>query len=159
MHGFFLQLSASLFGRLLTITLIARRSRLYAGARLLKRGLCEHGDVANEVEVEQIVSDGERGSLHEGAMTAAVQMRGSIPLVWGHGEQKHMVPRPDIHLQSIDPRYEWTLRHFDDLHRRYGGPLFVFDLIRQAERRPRETILGRGLADALAALQASTRWT
>ena len=45
-HGFFLQLSASLFGRLLTITLIARRSRLYAGARLLKRGLCENGDVA-----------------------------------------------------------------------------------------------------------------
>lgn len=117
-HGFFLQLSASLFGRLLTITLIARRSRLYAGARLLKRGLCENGDVANEVEVEQIVSDGERGALDEGGMTAAVQLRGSIPLVWGHGEQKHMVPRPDIHLQSIDPRYEWTLRHLNDLHAR-----------------------------------------
>lgn len=49
------------------------------------------------------MSDGERGALHDGGITAAVQLRGSIPLVWGHGEQKHMVPRPDIHLQSIDP--------------------------------------------------------
>lgn len=48
---------ASQCSRLLSITLIARRSRLYAGARLLRRGICEHGDVANEVEVEQIVTD------------------------------------------------------------------------------------------------------
>ena len=157
-HGFFLQLSASLFGRLLTLTLIGRRSRLYAGARLLKRGLCEAGHVANEVEVEQIVADGVRGSLHEGGMTSAVQLRGSIPLTWGHGEQqRHMVPRPDIHLQSIDPTYTYTLRHFTDVHQRYGGPIFVFDLIRQAERRWREKILGRGLADALASLHDRMR--
>ena len=99
---------------------------------MLKRGLNESGDVANEVEVEQIASDGVRGSLHEGGITSAVQLRGSIPLVWGHGEQsRHMVPRPDIHLQSIDPRYEWTLRHLDDLYHRYDRPIFVFDLIRQ----------------------------
>lgn len=47
------QLAASLFGRSLTITLVGRRSRLFAGARLLKRGLNEAGHVANEVEVEQ----------------------------------------------------------------------------------------------------------
>ena len=46
------------------------------------------------------------------------QLRGSIPLVWGHGEQKHMVPRPDIHLQQIDPMYELTYKHFNDLYQR-----------------------------------------
>ena len=73
-HGFFLQSSASLFGRTLSVALVARRSRLYAGARLLKRGLTESGHVANEVEVEQIVCDGGRGALHEGSLTSAVQV-------------------------------------------------------------------------------------
>jgi phosphatidylinositol 3,5-bisphosphate 5-phosphatase len=103
-HGFFRQQSLTVFGRALTLTLVARRSRLFAGARLLKRGLCRSGHVANEVETEQIVADGLRGALHEGGMCAAVQLRGSIPLMWGHGEQKQIVPRPDIHLQRCDPR-------------------------------------------------------
>ena len=34
----------------------------------------------------------------------AVQVRGSIPLLWG-GDQKH-VPRPDIYVQSTDPSYD-----------------------------------------------------
>ena len=81
-----------------------------------------------------------------------MQVRGSIPLLWGHGDQKHMVPRPDIYVQSTDPSYEYTLRHFSELHQRYDGPVYVFDLIRQAERRSRETLLGRGLSNALVAL-------
>ena len=91
----------------LTLTLIGRRSRLYAGARLLKRGLNEAGHVANEVEAEQIVGDGGRGALHERGLTSAVQLRGSIPLVWNHPLDKTIVvPRPDIHLQRIDPSFE-----------------------------------------------------
>lgn len=97
------------------------------------------------------------GALHERGLTSAVQLRGSIPLLWGHGDQKHMVPRPDIHLQLIDPSYEYTLRHFSDLHRRYGSPIYVFDLIRQAERRSRETLLGLGMNDAISALEQRMR--
>ena len=41
-----------------------------AGARLLKRGLREAGHVANEVETEQIVSDGLRGALHERCLSS-----------------------------------------------------------------------------------------
>ena len=37
------------------MTLIARRSRYFAGARYLKRGVNDEGNVANEVETEQIV--------------------------------------------------------------------------------------------------------
>ena len=37
-----------------TFVLVSRRSRRYAGTRYLKRGINEHGNVANFVEVEQI---------------------------------------------------------------------------------------------------------
>ena len=104
--------------------------------------------MANEVETEQICADGSRGALHTGGLSSAVQLRGSIPLVWGHGEQSKIVPRPDIHVQRIDPGYEYTLRHFESLWAQYGGPVIIFDLIRQAERRPREVLLGEGLAQA-----------
>ena len=46
-----------------------------------------------------------------------------------------MVPRPDIHLQHFDPTYEYTRRHFMELWERYEGPIMVFDLIRQFEKR------------------------
>lgn len=47
-----------MFGRQLTITLVARRSRHFAGTRYRKRGLNDRGNVANEVETEQIVDAG-----------------------------------------------------------------------------------------------------
>ena len=40
----------SIFGRVLTVTLVARRSREFAGTRFKKRGLNDQGRVANEVE-------------------------------------------------------------------------------------------------------------
>ena len=70
-HGFFRQCSLALCGRLITLTLLARRSRLFAGARLLKRGLCAAGHVANEVETEQVVADGSCGALHARCRNAA----------------------------------------------------------------------------------------
>ncbi len=41
----------------MVITLIARRSRYFAGTRFLKRGVNESGYVGNYVETEQIVQD------------------------------------------------------------------------------------------------------
>lgn len=40
------------------MTLLARRSRHFAGTRFKKRGLSEAGYVANEVETEQIIDAG-----------------------------------------------------------------------------------------------------
>ena len=51
------QTTCSVLGRVFTITLIGRRSRLFAGTRYLKRGVNDEGNVANDVEVEQIVDD------------------------------------------------------------------------------------------------------
>lgn len=55
------------------------RSSKYAGTRFLKRGANFQGDVANEVETEQIVHDSGLSSFNNGHFTSFVQMRGSIP--------------------------------------------------------------------------------
>ncbi|KAL4260624.1 Polyphosphoinositide phosphatase Fig4-like protein [Pleurotus pulmonarius] len=56
-HGHVDQAKLTVLGRVVFVTLIARRSRHYAGARYLKRGVNDKGNVANEVETEQIVSE------------------------------------------------------------------------------------------------------
>ena len=60
-----LSILVSIYGRAVHVTLIARRSNRYAGTRFLKRGANLEGDVANEVETEQIVCDGSIGSDKE----------------------------------------------------------------------------------------------
>ncbi len=56
-YGFVDQAKLSVLNRTVYTTLIARRSRHFAGARFLKRGINEKGHVANDVETEQIVSE------------------------------------------------------------------------------------------------------
>lgn len=56
-YGFVDQAKLSVLNRTIYTTLIARRSRHFAGARFLKRGINERGHVANDVETEQIVSE------------------------------------------------------------------------------------------------------
>jgi hypothetical protein len=53
----------SIFGRQLTLTLVARRSRHFAGTRYRKRGINDQGFVANEVGRRQ---GGGRGGVDEG---------------------------------------------------------------------------------------------
>ena len=48
-HGFWQQRQLALLGRPLLLTLIARRSREFAGTRYLKRGVSPEGHVANDV--------------------------------------------------------------------------------------------------------------
>eukprot|EP00897_Mesotaenium_endlicherianum_P007069 jgi/Mesen1/6390/ME000329S05561 len=100
-----LRAKLSIFGRVVIITLIARRSRHFAGTRYLKRGVNDKGRVANDVETEQIVLDedanaGGGGAL--GQMTSVVQMRGSIPLFWSQ-EASRLSPKPDILCETLQP--------------------------------------------------------
>jgi hypothetical protein len=57
-HGFLEQKVLSVFGVSVFVTLLARRSRFFAGTRYLKRGINSRGHVANDVETEQIVQTG-----------------------------------------------------------------------------------------------------
>ncbi|KAK0526006.1 phosphatidylinositol-3,5-bisphosphate 5-phosphatase [Tilletia horrida] len=56
-YGFVDQAKLSILNRTVYVTLIARRSRHFAGARFLKRGVDARGHVANDVETEQIVNE------------------------------------------------------------------------------------------------------
>ena len=147
-HGSIDQSSLDVFGRRIYITLMARRSRFFAGARFLKRGTNDLGYVANDVETEQIVSEALTTSFHapgprlwsNPTYTSYVQHRGSIPLYWTQ-DNSGVTPRPDIILNLPDPFYTASALHFDDLFQRYGAPIYVLNLIKQRERTPRESKL------------------
>ncbi|KQK19159.1 phosphoinositide phosphatase SAC2 [Brachypodium distachyon] len=136
-YGFFKQDKITISGKDIMLTLIARRSRHYAGTRYLKRGVNEEGRVANDVETEQIVFDDMLGSR---PISSVVQNRGSIPLFWSQETSKLNI-KPDIILHEKDTNYEATKLHFENLRRRYGNPIIILNLIKTRERRPRESTL------------------
>ncbi|KAI8892705.1 SacI homology domain-containing protein [Globomyces pollinis-pini] len=147
-HGFVDQTKISVFGHNVLITLIARRSRQYAGARFLKRGVNEQGYVANDVETEQIVNDEStttfslpyNPSSPKPAYTSFLQHRGSIPLFWSQ-EVTAMAAKPLITMDLLDPFYAAAAKHFDDLFKRYGHPIIVVNLVKSKEKTKRESIL------------------
>ncbi|KAK7074202.1 phosphatidylinositol-3,5-bisphosphate 5-phosphatase [Halocaridina rubra] len=139
-HGFVAQSNISVYGRSFFLTLIARRSCCYAGTRFLKRGANFEGEVANEVETEQIVYDAHVPNLHSGRFTSFVQIRGSIPSHWSQDVSK-MVPKPPIAFDVMDPYAETAGKHFNELLRRFGSPIIVLNLVKRRERRPHESIL------------------
>ncbi|CAH2072255.1 unnamed protein product [Thlaspi arvense] len=146
-HGFFKQTTLCEAGRNFKLTLIARRSRHNAGTRYLKRGINESGNVANDVETEQIVSE-DVPEDHPMQITSVVQHRGSIPLFWSQ-ETSRMNIKPDIVLSKKDLNYEATRLHFENLVERYGTPIIILNLIKTKERRPRESILRAEFANAI----------
>lgn len=155
-HGYVEQAKVDIYGRLVYITLIARRSRFFAGARFLKRGANDLGYVANDVETEQIVSEMSATSFHAPGphlyanplYTSYVQHRGSIPLYWTQ-ESSGVSPKPDIELNLVDPFYSAAALHFDNLFERYGAPVYVLNLIKSRERTPRESKLLKEYTNAI----------
>ncbi|KIW34293.1 uncharacterized protein PV07_01081 [Cladophialophora immunda] len=148
-HGYVDQSAVSVYwGRVVYVTIIARRSRFFAGARFLKRGANDLGYVANDVETEQIVSEMLTTSFHapgpelfaNNKYTSYVQHRGSIPLHWTQ-DSTGVSPKPDIHLNVVDPFFSAAALHFDNLFKRYGTPIYVLNLIKARERIPRESKL------------------
>lgn len=91
------------------------------------------GDVANEVETEQIVVDGNR-------FCSFVQMRGSVPSHWSQDISK-MVPKPPISLDLPDPFCETSGKHFDRLLYHYGSPIIILNLVKKREKRKHESLL------------------
>lgn len=147
-HGYIDQAALSIYGRTAHITVIARRSRYFAGARFLKRGANDMGYVANDVETEQIVAESLTTSFHAPGprlycspqYTSYVQHRGSIPLYWTQ-DSTGVTPKPPIELNLVDPFYGAAALHFDDLFQRYGAPIYALNLVKAKERQPRESKL------------------
>lgn len=148
-HGFIDQVDISVLGKTFYVSLIARRSHHFAGARFLKRGVNNQGFVANEVETEQIVTDMLLTSFHNSGtgyfdsdrFTSFVQHRGSIPLYWTQAAS-NLTAKPPIEINVIDPFFAPAALHFDRLFQRYGGgAIHILNLIKTKEKTPRETKL------------------
>ncbi|WFD00348.1 phosphatidylinositol-3,5-bisphosphate 5-phosphatase [Malassezia yamatoensis] len=152
-HGFVDQAKLLVLGRTIYITLIARRSRHFAGARFHKRGINSQGYVANDVETEQIVNEPITSPFYSPSalgspfqhtpsplFTSYVMLRGSIPVYWTQ-DNTNMSPRPPITISLADPYFLPAMRHFDNLFRSYGTPVIVVNLIKTKERQPRESKL------------------
>ncbi|XP_033740516.1 polyphosphoinositide phosphatase-like [Pecten maximus] len=139
-HGFVDQRNICVYGKPLYLTLIARRSNQFAGTRFLKRGANCKGDVANEVETEQILHDASITFLERANITSFVQMRGSVPLYWSQDVSK-MVPKPPIMIDQIDPYAGVAGRHFNEVLKRYGAPVIILNLVKKKEKKRHESIL------------------
>lgn len=156
-HGFIDQVEISVFETKVYVTLIARRSHHFAGARFFKRGVNEMGNVANEVETEQIVADMLTSSFHDPVggfynnprYSSFVQHRGSIPLSWSQTTAANLRIKPPIEFDMTDPYYTQSALHFDDMFQRYGTPVQILNLIKQREKTPRETKLLDAFTDCV----------
>jgi phosphatidylinositol 3,5-bisphosphate 5-phosphatase len=93
----------TVLGRIVYITLIARRSRFFAGARFLKRGVNEEGNVANEVETEQIVFEATTTGFYSPAPRFADGMDEAKDDSKGEGETSHQ--KKKRRNRTINPRY------------------------------------------------------
>ncbi len=166
-HGFVDQSKLVVLTRIVYVTLIARRSRHFAGARFLKRGVTDKGQVANDVETEQIVNEPLTSAFYVPRRTANgkptpadqsrdpsprftsyVMHRGSIPVHWTQ-DSTIMSPRPPIEISVVDPYFSAAALHFDDMLRRYGAPIIVTNLIKTGERQEREGKLGRAYSECI----------
>ncbi|KAK6464363.1 SacI homology domain-containing protein [Scheffersomyces coipomensis] len=154
-HGFIDQAKISVYGKCFYITIIARRSHHFAGARFLKRGVNDKGNVANEIETEQIVSDMLLSSFHDPKYgfynsprySSFVQHRGSIPLYWT--QDLNRLPKPPIEINLSDPFYQSSAIHFNNLFERYGSPVIILNLIKQKEKQPRESKLNQHFVNCI----------
>uniref|UniRef100_A0A2K5ISU7 SAC domain-containing protein n=1 Tax=Colobus angolensis palliatus TaxID=336983 RepID=A0A2K5ISU7_COLAP len=129
-HGFCGQSKLLIYGRPVYVTLIARRSSKFAGTRFLKRGANCEGDVANEVETEQILCDASVMSFTAGSYSSYVQVRGSVPLYWSQ-DISTMMPKPPITLDQADPFAHVAALHFDQMFQRFGSPIIILNLVKK----------------------------
>ena len=148
-HGYMKQKTfASISGDIFKYTLIARRSRIFAGTRYLRRGVDINGFTANEVETEQIITR-EKGLNCSYRSSSLVQIRGSIPLYWYHVNL--FIPSPDIKINESDYGYNAAYQHFDMLKESFGDRITILNLVR-LQNSGRETRIGRAFKELILAL-------
>ena len=141
-YGYFHQVVCNIKGLSLVISIVARRNRNYAGMRYLKRGITDDGNVANDVETEQILEEISTTWLDRPKISSFIQIRGSIPIYW-YQYQTNFYAKPPINLNLSDIEFKATKRHFASLLERYGYPCFACNLTKKIEDigKEQETLL------------------
>lgn len=97
------------------ITLISRRCWRRCGARFFSRGVNKQGYVSNFVETEQIIQ------IDNKVIHAFLQIRGSIPLVWGH--KVNLKYAPEIILPEKNAQF--FFKSHDLLLSKYGTIYYI----------------------------------
>jgi hypothetical protein len=133
-YGFIEQVECLNYGLRFLVTVIARRNRHYAGTRYLKRGINDDGNVANDVETEQILEEISTSCAEKPVISSYIHIRGSVPIYW-YQEQNSILPKPDIKLNNWDVFYESTKKHFHLLTKRYGAPIIACNLTKKKEKQ------------------------
>lgn len=147
-YGFFDQVECLIYGQRFLVTVIARRNRKYAGTRYLKRGINDEGEVANDVETEQILEEISTSCPEKPIISSYVHIRGSVPIYW-YQEQNGILPKPDIKVNYTDIFYESTKKHFMKLIERYGEPTIVCNLTKKKEEHKQELLLNESYENSV----------
>jgi hypothetical protein len=116
------------------ITVISRRSVERAGLRYLRRGIDDHGNAANCVETEQLLSS---PSWAGSNIFSFVQIRGSIPVFFTQTPYS-LKPVPELQHSEAANLAALT-RHFDFLRQRYG----YIQVVNLIEKHGVESVVGR----------------
>mmetsp|Transcript_37560 Transcript_37560/g.58662 ORF Transcript_37560/g.58662 Transcript_37560/m.58662 type:complete len:621 (+) Transcript_37560:148-2010(+) len=106
-------------GTRFTLLFVSRRSRYRQGCRFTKRGIDEAGHVANFVETEQAVLN------QDGYLTAHVQIRGSIPVLWASPATLKYAPRVALDRDPARTALAFQ-KHCDEMLELYGPQGVVF---------------------------------
>ncbi|KAJ3320576.1 hypothetical protein HDV06_005202 [Boothiomyces sp. JEL0866] len=101
------------------VLLISRINHRRLGTRYVRRGLDYEGNVANNVEMEQIVLN--QDFLKDKSISSYVQLRGSVPSIWG--QDLDLSYRPRLVLADIKDDSVWKpiKTHYHDLKHQYIG--------------------------------------
>ncbi|GAM87461.1 hypothetical protein ANO11243_054860 [Dothideomycetidae sp. 11243] len=98
------------------LTLISRRSVKRAGLRYLRRGVDDGGNVANNVETEQILSD--QSWDESSTVFSLAQVRGSIPVFFSQSPYSFK-PAPIMYGSESTNHLAFN-KHFSNLIEKYG---------------------------------------
>jgi phosphatidylinositol 4-phosphatase len=101
------------------VALISRINHRRLGTRYIRRGLDDESNVANNVEMEQIVFH--HDYLKDKSISSYVQLRGSVPTKWG--QDLDLSYRPRLVLSDINNELIWAnvRNHLQDLKHQYIG--------------------------------------
>ncbi|KAI9346942.1 SacI homology domain-containing protein [Obelidium mucronatum] len=111
-----------------TLGLISRRSKFRAGTRYNTRGVDADGNVANNVETEQVLvfhsngADANSGSSSQ-KVASYVQTRGSIPLFWG--QLINVKYQPKMVIEEGTVSFQAYKKHFATQISHYGRQIAV----------------------------------
>ncbi|XP_062913399.1 phosphatidylinositide phosphatase SAC2-like [Mobula hypostoma] len=98
------------------LVLISRRSRHRGGMRYKRRGVDSDGHVANYVETEQLIYNGDD-------ILSFVQIRGSVPVFWSQEGYRYK-PSPKLHKSEEENKHAFQT-HFREQFKIYNKQVII----------------------------------